>query len=423
MKNRKRATSFLAGFLAVLTVLSMLAGTAPAAQAKSSSELKKQLEELKAEKKEQDAALKELKGQLKENVNEMEDVVSQKDIIDQEIFYINEQINNIEQQVATYSLLIADKQDELDNAQEHLQLLNEKNKERIQAMEEEGALSYWSVLFKANSFSDLLDRLNMIQEIAAADQRRIKELKQAAEDVSAARESLQGEKAELEAAMTELEAANAELEVKRKEADALLEKLIAKGEAFEALIDESEDLQAELMEQIAKTEKDYKNQKYKEWLATSVPPTTKKPSSSNKNDGAPAPSSTGWRSPLVKSSYVTSPYGMRLHPVYKVYKMHHGVDLQSKKGDKIVAAKGGVVTVASYQRGGAGYYVTINHGDGFSSSYMHMTHFVVKKGDYVKAGQLLGYVGSTGVSTGPHLHFSIYYNGNSVNPAKYVNFK
>ena len=120
---------------------------------------------------------------------------------------------------------------------------------------------------------------------------------------------------------------------------------------------------------------------------------------------------------------MTSPYGMRLHPVYKVYKMHHGVDLQSRKGDKIVAAKGGVVTVASYQRGGAGYYVTINHGDGFSSSYMHMTHYVVKKGDYVKAGQLIGYVGSTGVSTGPHLHFSIYYNGNSVNPARYVNFK
>ena len=238
------------------------------------------------------------------------------------------------------------------------------------------------------------------------------------------KQELEEEKAELEVAMTELEAATEELEAKRLEADALLEKLIAKGEAFEALIDESEDLQAELMEQIAKTEKDYKNQKFKEWLATSVPPTTKKPSSSNSSSqGAPAPSSTGWRSPLVKSSYVTSPYGMRLHPVYKVYKMHHGVDLQSKKGDTIVAAKGGVVTVASYQRGGAGYYVTINHGDGFSSSYMHMTHFVVKKGDYVKAGQTIGYVGSTGVSTGPHLHFSIYYNGNSVNPAKYVNFK
>jgi peptidoglycan hydrolase CwlO-like protein len=313
LKNRNKAKSLLAGFLAVLTVLTMLGGTTPTAQAKSSSELKKQLEQLKEEKKEQDAALKELKGQLKDNVNEMEDVVSQKDIIDQEIFYINEQISNIEQQVATYSLLIADKQDELDNARERLQLLNKKNKERIQAMEEEGSLSYWSVLFKANSFSDLLDRLNMIQEIAAADQRRMQELKEAAENVSAARDSLQGEKAELEAAMVELDAATAELDIKRKEADEILEKLIAKGEAYEALIDESEDLQAELMQQIAKTEKDYKNQKYKEWLATSVPPTTKKPSSSNSSSqGAPAPSSSGWRSPLALSSYVTGERVIRL---------------------------------------------------------------------------------------------------------------
>ena len=422
MKHRNRTISFLAGFLAALTLLGMLAGTVPTAEAKSSSELKKQLDELKEQKKEQDAVLKELKGQLKDNVEEMEDVVAQKDIIDQEIFYLNEQISNIEQQVATYSLLIADKQDELDNAEERLALLNEKNKERIQAMEEEGALSYWSVLFKANSFSDLLDRLNMIQEIAAADERRLQELKEAAEDVSVAQDALRDEKAELEVVMVELEAATVELEVKRAEADALLEKLIAKGEEYEAMIDESEDLQAQLSEEIAKTEKDYKNQKYKEWLATSVPPTTKKPSSSNGSTTS-APSSTGWRSPLVKSSYVTSPYGMRLHPVYKVYKMHHGVDLQSRKGDTIVAAKAGVVTTASYQKGGAGYYVTINHGDGFSSIYMHMTHFTVQKGDYVKAGQVIGYVGSTGVSTGPHLHFSIYYNGNSVNPAQYVNFK
>ena len=94
MKNRNKVKSLLAGLLAVLTVLTMLGGTTPTAQAKSSSELKKQLEQLKEEKKEQDAALKELKGQLKDNVNEMEDVVSQKDIIDQEIFYINEQISN-----------------------------------------------------------------------------------------------------------------------------------------------------------------------------------------------------------------------------------------------------------------------------------------------------------------------------------------
>jgi murein DD-endopeptidase MepM/ murein hydrolase activator NlpD len=113
---------------------------------------------------------------------------------------------------------------------------------------------------------------------------------------------------------------------------------------------------------------------------------------------------------------------MRFHPIHKVWKMHHGVDLYSFLGDTVVATRGGVVTTASYQAGGAGYYVTVNHGDGFSSTYMHLTHYVVSKGDYVTAGQTLGYVGSTGASTGPHLHFGIFYNGSSVNPADYVDF-
>jgi murein DD-endopeptidase MepM/ murein hydrolase activator NlpD len=129
-----------------------------------------------------------------------------------------------------------------------------------------------------------------------------------------------------------------------------------------------------------------------------------------------------WLSPLLRSSYVTSAYGMRYHPISGKYKMHYGVDLYSFQGDPIVATRGGVVTTADYQAGGAGYYVTINHGDGFSSTYMHMTHYVVKKGDFVNAGQIIGYVGSTGGSTGPHLHFGIFYNGSSVNPVNYVNF-
>ena len=429
MRNRKLWVSIMAGFLAVLMLLSLLSGLFIRVDAASSSELKSQLNDLKSDKKELDEKLKELRSQLKDNLSEMEDIVDQKDLIDQEIFYLNEQAINLNDQIATCSLLIADKQDELDNAQDRLEKLNEQNKERIQTMEEEGVLSYWSVLFKANSFSDLLDRVNMVQEIAAADQRRMQQLREAAEKVTAVQEELKAEKDALEEMVEELEISQQELEAKRNEADMLLEQLIARGDQYEALIDESEDMQAELAEQIAKKEKEYDAAKYKEWLATSVPPTTKKPSTSNNNNSSSnnmastVPNSKGWRSPLVKSSYVTSPYGMRLHPIHKVWKMHHGVDLQSKKGDKIVAAKSGVVTVTAYQKGGAGYYVTINHGDGFSSSYMHMTHYIVKKGQYVNAGQVIGYVGSTGGSTGPHLHFGIYYNGKSVNPANYVNFR
>ncbi|MBO4939343.1 MAG: peptidoglycan DD-metalloendopeptidase family protein [Oscillospiraceae bacterium] len=285
-------------------------------------------------------------------------------------------------------------------------------------MEEEGKLSYWSIIFKANDFSDLLDRLNMIQEINESDQRRLEEMSIAAEKVAAAQEELAAEKEELETARDELDATQLELEEKRAQADELLNELIAKGKEFEEMIDESEDLQDELMQEIAQAEKDLKEAEYKEWLATYVPPTTK-PSGKDTTPSTQAPSSSGWVSP-VKSYRLTSPFGMRVHPIKKVWKMHNGVDMAAPQGTPIYAAKSGKVTTTSYQAGGAGYYVSINHGDGFSSIYMHMTHYIVSPGQYVNAGQVIGYVGSTGGSTGPHLHFGISYNGTYVNPMNYV---
>ena len=99
--------------------------------------------------------------------------------------------------------------------------------------------------------------------------------------------------------------------------------------------------------------------------------------------------------------------------------MHKGVDLNGAKGSPIYASRSGYVTTATYHYT-AGNYVVINHGDGYSSVYMHMTHFVVNVGDYVKAGEVIGYVGSTGRCTGPHLHFGISYNGTYVNPMDYI---
>jgi len=101
-------------------------------------------------------------------------------------------------------------------------------------------------------------------------------------------------------------------------------------------------------------------------------------------------------------------------------RMHNGVDMAAPAGTPIYAAKSGKVTTASYQAGGAGNYVSINHGDGFSSIYMHMTRYIVSKGQYVQAGQVIGYVGSTGISTGNHLHFGISYKGEYVNPMRYI---
>ena len=199
MKNRKKVVSILAGIMAAIMLLTLIISLIPVpASAASSKEIKKQIENLKAQKKELEGQIKDVKEQVEKNEDEVEDMVNQKYAIDQEIVLLYEQVDNINQQISAYGLLIADQQDELDAAVARYDDLSEKNKERGRAMEEDGTVSYWAVLFKANSFSDLLDRLDMIEEIAASDQRRLKEMSEAAELVAEAQEQLVFEKDELE---------------------------------------------------------------------------------------------------------------------------------------------------------------------------------------------------------------------------------
>ena len=418
MKNRKLWVAILAGALAVIMILSLVMGVLPGlVNAASLSELEQQKATLEAEKKEIDDKIAELEGQLSDNLSDMESIVAQKNTIDQEIFMLYEQTANLNEQIATYGLLIADKQEELDDAQARLTELNEKNKERIRAMEEDGSLSYWSVLFKANDFADLLDRLNMVEEIAAADQRRLKEMSQVAEEVAAAKEALETEKTELEESKAELAASQEKLEAKRAEADKLLADLIATGEEYQALIDAAEHEAGKLQDNIDDVEEDIADAEYQQWLSTSVPPSTSS-SGGSAGDG----NTVGGVTWLIPCDYTrfSSPFGWRIHPVYGDWRFHYGVDLAAPSGTPIVATRSGVVTRAYYSESG-GYTVEIDHQDGYSSKYLHQTHYIVSAGDYVSAGQVIGYVGSTGTSTGAHLHFSILYNGSHVNPANYIN--
>ena len=418
MKNRKLLVSVFAGIMAFIMILSVIMGVLPymAFAAKSSSALKQQLEDLQAEQKDIKKEINKLKDQLQDNLDETEKIVKQKNLIDQEIFQLYQQISNINEQIATYTALIADKQAELDDANDRLAELNRKNKERIRAMEEEGQLSYWSVLFKSNDFADFLDRLNMVNEIAAADQRRLQEISDVAKEVEAAKAELETERAAQEAIKAELDATQAELEKKREEADKLLEDLVKTGAEYEALVEDAEEKKANLDSKIKDKKTEYNNAKREEWLATSKPASGSSGSGSNSKPVY----SGSWVKPC-KYSKVSSPYGMRVHPVYKTWKMHYGIDLGAKQGTPIYAVRSGVVKFATWDNS-AGYYVNINHEDGFNTIYMHMTHYVVKKGQRVTAGQVIGYVGSTGTSTGPHLHFGMKYNGSYVNPANYIKF-
>ena len=437
MNKRKLFVSIVAGFLAVVMLLGMVLSLIPAtANAASSSEIKKQLDALKQDKAKVQSEMKEVQKKYEANEDEITDMVNQKNVIDQEIFLLSEQIAIIDEEISAYSLLIADKQDELDEAETRLAELNQKNKERIRSMEEDGAISYWSVLFKASSFSDLLDRMNMIEEIAASDQRRLKEINEAAQTVASAKEELAVEKDDLEVSKAEQAEAQAVMEEKQAEAQEILNELIEKGYELEALYEQMEAEEEAVMDEIAAKEKEYDRAKYAEYMATytTVPPTAAptKPTTSNStgtttgttsgstSTPSKAPASSGWARPC--SGYrVTSSFGYRTPPTSGASSYHKGIDLAAPQGTPIYAARSGVVTTATYNSS-AGYYVSINHGDGFASVYMHLTHYVVKAGQAVSQGQVIGYMGSTGVSTGSHLHFGISYNGTYVNPANYINF-
>lgn len=391
--------------LAAALVLSCVPIQAGASE--KTDKIEDELGSLKSENADIQAEIDAVRQQYTAASNQIQDLVNRKNAVDQEIALLHSQILNINQQVIAYGQLIADAQDDMDEESQRLDELNEKHKARIRAMEEGGTVSYWEVLFQASSFTDFLDRMAMIEEIAQSDQRRLKEIQQAADDLSSTQAKMQQELRSLAEAQQTLADSESLLAEKRTESDGLLRSLAAQKEEFELLLDDSEAKQDALMKEIAQKEKELANAQYEEKLAKLA------------LQGQNPPSNATWITP-VSGYTITSAFGMRIHPVYKYALMHNGIDMACPQGTPIYATRAGTVTTASYQAGGAGYYVSINHGDGFSSIYMHMTNYVVSSGQSVAAGQLIGYVGSTGVSTGPHLHFGVSYAGTYVNPMAYI---
>lgn len=432
MKKRNLLVSILAGVLAGVMLLTLIVGLFPAsASAASSSEIRNQINQLKKEKEAIKGKIKDVEDQYKENENEIADIIARKNVVDQQIQLLTEEIVNTNEQILSYNILIADKQDELDNAENHYDHLSEANKVRVRAMEEEGEVSYWEVLFKANSFSDLLDRLNMVEEIAAADRQRLQELSDARDQVGVAQDALATEKGELEAVKADLAKSEEELAAKQAEAEALLQELLARADELEALKEEFQEQEAQFLDEIAKKEVEYDEAKQREWeayMATYVPP-TQAPSEGGSSGGSSGGGSSGggssgggggggWVIPMNYSS-ITSPFGYRTSPTAGASSYHQGVDLDGVTGQEVFAAKAGRVVIAG-TASAPGHYVSIDHGDGIRTIYMHLNSFCVSAGQMVSAGQVIGTCGKSGIATGDHLHFGLSVNGVYVNPANYV---
>ncbi len=404
MKKSRILRSAAAVLFSAITVFCSLS---PTVRAATTSEIKEAINDLKVENAVIQAQIDSVRSQYNANATEIQALVDKKNAVDQQIALLHDQILNINEQLRIYSQMIADTQERLDEANLKLEWLNRQYKERIRAMEENGEITYWQVIFQSSSFTDMLDRMNMVDEIAAADTQRLADLQVASANVAENQRILSEEMLDLQDTREQLESSEEMLKVKRTESDDILRELISQQSEFQALLDESEALQSELMTEIAEKQRELQAAQYKEELVKMA------------LKGENPPSNATWIEP-VSGYTISSPFGYRKSPTAGASTNHKGVDMACPSGTPIYATRAGTVTVASYQAGGAGYYVSINHGDGFASIYMHMTRYVVSKGQSVTQGQLIGYVGSTGISTGPHLHFGVSYGGTYVNPMAYL---
>lgn len=434
--------------MTVLLVFAILLGLTSAIYAAPSDEIEAELRRLQTEQEEIAAEKEALKEELGQTDEQLSDFSRQKQAIDREIELNRQNVENLQLQLRQLSLLIAQKQEELDGVNAELETLLAQYRTRMRAMQEQGEVSLWAVIFQSHSFEEMLNRTVMVEEIAKADQRMLAQLRSLSAQVLDAKQALADEKSALELKKTELAEAEDALAEKRAEADAMLAQLSADKEALAQELADAEAAEEAAIAQIAAKEAEYNRQKEQERLeqerleqerleqerqnATATP--SESPDEPTEPDSEPSeepnepsePDGTTTESyflfPVDPAGFqmITDAYGYRTHPITGNYSLHNGVDLASYQGTSVYASKSGTVTTADYSYA-LGNYVVINHGDGYSTMYAHMTHFTVSVGDTVSQGEVIGYVGSTGVySTGPHLHFTVYYNGGTVNPMGYI---
>ena len=419
-KHQRKIISILAGIMALLMILPLLATIAGTASATKTDEIKSEIGSLKSEYDKINTQKKEITAQLKEIRSDKSKAVRQKELVENEIDLIRSQIDTSNQLITQYNDLIEQKEHELADVQAKEEMQFDLFCQRIRAMEKSGNASYLAVIFNASSFSDLLDRIDQIHEIAEADQRMLKQMETLSEQIELDRMELESELAAQEVAKAALAELEQTLQEQRAAADVLLRDLAVEAETLSAEFLANEDEEAALRALIMSAQSDYEKALSAEEAARLAAQNKNNVAGGASTGGTVSPNSSGFVSPLpAGSTYVSCAYGWRIHPLWGDKRFHYGVDLAANANTPVYAIASGTVTTAAYGDAN-GYYISLSHGGGYGSVYCHLNSFAVSAGEYVSQGQVIGYVGSTGWSTGPHLHFEIHLNGSTVNPVQYV---
>lgn len=382
--------------ICILTAATMLLSLSFPAFAASQSEidaLKSQRDELSGEKSSIQSTINSLQSQQNSQI-ELKNALDEKNAI------TIKQILNLTEQIKLHEDLIEQKNEEVQQAQDNADEQLEKYKKRVRAMEESGRYNYFEVLFGASSIAEFLSLIDDIGDIMRSDKELENAYREAAQELEAVKSEYEDAKAEMEDSKAELEELKVQQEKDIAEATAVINSLVSEIGSNSTLLSQltaqENALSAEIQQKINELNQQNSN------------------NSSNNNGSTTGTGNLVWPS---YCTYITSIQGPRTDPITGEYKNHGGTDIGASYGSAIYAADSGkVVASADGWNGGYGNYVMIDHGNGMQTLYAHMSSRAVSVGQTVSRGQTIGYVGSTGMSTGPHLHFEMYINGSRIDP-------
>ena len=360
----------------------------------------KSLQEAQDEKAQLEKALKEAQGTIEDLKDSKGDIESKVTELNQQLIDISARITDLENQLTAKSEDIQETKDELAGAKEREAQQYADMKVRIQFMYENGQTSYLEALLSSRNISEFLNSADYIAQIQSYDRQKLTEYQDTVE-------SIVNLEAQLEQEYTDLEALKSTVESNKATVAAMMRQKESE------LADISGDIED------AQSDADYyaaEIQAQEELIAA-----IKRPEAEKAAAGVEEHPYTGgaFRWPCPSSTRVTSDYGTRVSPMSGASSNHKGIDIGASAGADIIAAADGTVTAASYSSA-AGNYVMIDHGGGLYTVYMHASSLLVSPGQTVSAGDVIAKVGSTGISTGSHLHFGVSLNGSYVSPWSYL---
>ena len=458
--NNKKVISVIAVIMAVLMLMTLIISVIPT----SAYALVTQADIDEAQRKKDELVSQRQASQEKiDKLKEQQaSVLEQKAALDERNEYAREQLTIVLVQIDMYTEMIAEKRKEVDEARTKEEEQLRRYRTRVRAMEENGGYNILTLVFNASSFTELLTSLDDIGEIMEQDRQLEDEYIAAREAHEAVQAEYEAEKAELEAKQAELEAEKAELEGLIAEADQLLkeleediEKAIKEYEIAEAARAAAAAHLSALVAALNKQNQEIANSNNNAnngggsgdtgstsgdaagggsadggstsgAAAGGGSPDSGSSSGSSGSGGLISAGSEGVQGtgslvwPVPCSHTVTSRFGWRVHPITGTERYHNGMDIDGygHDGDIIIACDAGVVVAAQWSDS-YGYYIMIDHGNGMQTLYAHMSGMAVSYGTKVSQGQTIGYLGSTGWSTGTHCHLEIYVNGSRTDPEAY----